>query len=152
MSFALGMSHHSRLMISLPMPRTRICLLHKCFCNFPALYSKFHALTIKYIRFLHIRMLLFRPIMSRFCTAPDSIVRTSSLEDALPSRIALQCSILCVKVAQESIELIYSHVTSEGSANRLPAWWYNVLCKLPPQYILIYPPPSPFIPLLGAYL
>lgn len=77
-------------------------------------------------------MLLFRPILSRYCaardiTVPDSLV---SLGDSLPQRIAWQCSAICVKVAQEVIELIYENIPADGSSGPLPAWWYNILCEL----------------------
>lgn len=52
----------------------------------------------------------------------------NSATDALPHRIALQCSILCVKTAQEVIQLIHSNTPSNGlSSGPLPAWWYNIL-------------------------
>lgn len=82
-------------------------------------------------RFLHVRMLLFRPALSKYCTSrdtanPDPLI---TLEDSLPQRVALQCSIICVKVAQEVIELVYRNIPTEGSSDFLPAWWYNILCK-----------------------
>ncbi|KAI9932323.1 hypothetical protein MW887_009835 [Aspergillus wentii] len=80
-------------------------------------------------RFLHVRVLLFRPTLSRYCTARD-ITATDpliTLNDSFPHRVALQCSIICVKVAQEVIELIYNNVPMDGSSGPLPAWWYNIL-------------------------
>ncbi len=88
-------------------------------------------------------MLLFRPIMSRYCTIPNQPHPTTtatsssnpnpprslvqSIEDALPQRIALQCSILCVQVAQATVDLIYSNISGDNSIGPLPAWWYNIL-------------------------
>lgn len=75
-------------------------------------------------------MLLFRPILSKYCTARDmSTDPLISLNDSFPHRVALQCSIICVKVAQEVIELIYSNIPTGPSGGPLPAWWYNTLCK-----------------------
>lgn len=76
-------------------------------------------------------MLLFRPILSKYCTArditaPDPLI---SLIDSFPHRVALQCSVICVKVAQEVIDLIHDHIPTDGSSGPLPAWWYNILCK-----------------------
>lgn len=59
-----------------------------------------------------------------------------SINDSFPRRVALQCSIICVKVAQESIELIYTHVPPDGTGGPLPAWWYNILCKKLPLDLL----------------
>ncbi|KAL2809432.1 putative C6 transcription factor [Aspergillus granulosus] len=79
-------------------------------------------------RFLHVRMLLFRPILSKYCTArelaPDPLI---SLHDSFPQRVALQCSVICVKVAQEVIGLIHRNIPADGTSGPLPAWWYNTL-------------------------
>ncbi|KAK2749281.1 hypothetical protein FQN55_003606 [Onygenales sp. PD_40] len=92
-------------------------------------------------RFLHVRMLLFRPTLSRFCTARDNTTPSDdpfvSLDDTLPQRIALQCSIICVKVAQEVIELIYKSIPTDGTVGPLPAWWYNILYVYTAATVLI---------------
>lgn len=77
-------------------------------------------------------MLLFRPTLSKYCTSRDTITSDPliTLNDSLPERVALQCSIICVKVAQEVIELVYHNIPTEGSSDFLPAWWYNILCEL----------------------
>lgn len=84
-----------------------------------------------YHRFLHVRMLLFRPTLSKYCAVRDNAATDHliSVNDLLPQRVALQCSIICVKAAQESIELIYSNVPTDGTGGPLPAWWYNILCR-----------------------
>jgi hypothetical protein len=76
-------------------------------------------------------MLLFRPILSKYCTVRDVTGSDSfvSLDDSFPRRIAWQCSAICVKAAQEIIELIYHNIPADGSAGPLPAWWYNILCE-----------------------
>jgi hypothetical protein len=68
---------------------------------------------------------------AKYCAARDNLTTHSmiSINDSFPRRVALQCSVICVKVAQESIELIYTHVPSDGTGGPLPAWWYNILCK-----------------------
>ncbi|KAF7624981.1 hypothetical protein AFLA_001856 [Aspergillus flavus NRRL3357] len=98
-----------------------------------------HQSVVLRARFLHVRMLLFRPILSRYCaardiTVPDSLV---SLGDSLPQRIAWQCSAICVKVAQEVIELIYENIPADGSSGPLPAWWYNILYVYTAATVLI---------------
>jgi hypothetical protein len=79
-------------------------------------------------------MLLFRPILSKYCTAreiaSDPLI---SLHDSFPQRVALQCSVICVKVAQEVIGLIHSNIPADGTSGPLPAWWYNILCEQPTQ-------------------
>ncbi|OJJ59166.1 hypothetical protein ASPSYDRAFT_89880 [Aspergillus sydowii CBS 593.65] len=79
-------------------------------------------------RFLHVRMLLFRPILSKYCTSRDmGTDPLISLADSFPQRVALQCSIICVKVAREIIELLHGNIPTDGTSGPLPAWWYNIL-------------------------
>ncbi|KAJ5970093.1 uncharacterized protein N7479_000011 [Penicillium vulpinum] len=90
-------------------------------------------------RFLHVRMLLFRPTLSKYCairdnTTSDPLVSTN---DSFPYRVALQCSVICVKAAQESIELIYNNVPADGTGGPLPAWWYNILYVYTSATVLI---------------
>ncbi|RHZ54425.1 hypothetical protein CDV55_101687 [Aspergillus turcosus] len=89
----------------------------------------YHQSVVLRARFLHVRMLLFRPILSKYCTARDITPRDPliSLNDSFPQRVAQQCSIICVKVAQEIIELIHSNIPADGTSGPLPAWWYNIL-------------------------
>lgn len=76
-------------------------------------------------------MLLFRPILSKYCTARDIAPADPliSLNDSFPQRVALQCSVICVKVAQEVVHLIYNNIPADGTSGPLPAWWYNILCE-----------------------
>ncbi|KAL4746492.1 hypothetical protein BDW72DRAFT_210376 [Aspergillus terricola var. indicus] len=79
-------------------------------------------------RFLHVRMLLFRPILSKYCIARDlPSDPLISLTDSFPQRVALQCSTICVNVAREVIELIHTNIPCDGTSGPLPAWWYNIL-------------------------
>ncbi|KAL4793685.1 C6 transcription factor [Aspergillus venezuelensis] len=79
-------------------------------------------------RFLHVRMLLFRPILSKLCASRETTSSPLiSLSDSFPQRVALQCSIICVNAARDVIELIYGNIPSDGTAGPLPAWWYNIL-------------------------
>jgi hypothetical protein len=96
--------------------------------NLPIIMQRLmHNLTC---RFLHVRILLFRPALSKYCTVRDNATSDPliHMNDSLPHRVALQCSIICVKSAQESIQLIYSNVPVDGTGGPLPAWWYNILC------------------------
>ncbi|KAJ9666026.1 hypothetical protein H2201_003938 [Coniosporium apollinis] len=77
------------------------------------------------LRYLHIRMLLFRPTLSLFCThnQDDPMAR----EDSMPRRLALQCSIMCIKAALEVVDLVRSNMSSVSTYyNGLPAWWYCI--------------------------
>ncbi|KAJ5146670.1 hypothetical protein N7526_000022 [Penicillium atrosanguineum] len=75
-------------------------------------------------RFLHVRILLFRPTLSKFCALRDNagIHSLTTRHDSFPHRVALQCSIIC-----ESIKLIHDNVPIDGTGGPLPAWWYNIL-------------------------
>ncbi|RAL15779.1 transcription factor domain-containing protein [Aspergillus homomorphus CBS 101889] len=99
----------------------------------------YHQSIVLRARFLHVRMLLFRPILSKYCTARDIGVSDplTSLQDSFPQRIALQCSTICVKVAQEVIGLIYGHIPADATAGPLPAWWYNILYVYTAATVLI---------------
>ncbi|KAL4936435.1 hypothetical protein BDV06DRAFT_233421 [Aspergillus oleicola] len=89
-------------------------------------------------RFLHVRMLLFRPILSKFCTTRDTASSPLiSLTDSFPQRVALQCSIICVNAARDVIELIHSNIPFDGTAGPLPAWWYNILYVYTAATVLI---------------
>ncbi|KAL5001359.1 fungal-specific transcription factor domain-containing protein [Aspergillus recurvatus] len=89
-------------------------------------------------RFLHVRMLLFRPILSKYCMARDlPSDPLISLTDSFPQRVALQCSTICVNVAREVIELIHANIPSDGTSGPLPAWWYNILYVYTAATVLI---------------
>ncbi|KAF7182366.1 hypothetical protein CNMCM7691_001846 [Aspergillus felis] len=99
----------------------------------------YHQSVVLRARFLHVRMLLFRPILSKYCTAREITPHDPliSVNDSFPQRVAQQCSIICVKVAQEVIELIHSNTPADGSAGPLPAWWYNILYVYTAATVLI---------------
>lgn len=89
---------------------------------------------------------MFRPTLSKYCAIRDNAATDPlvSTNESFPHRVALQCSIICVKAAQESIELIKNNVPADGTGGPLPAWWYNILCsyRLSPLFyceILTYP-------------
>lgn len=80
---------------------------------------------------MHVRILLFRPVLSRYCAMRESLASINSptaTSASLGYRVALQCSVICVLAAQESIEMIYNNVPADGTGGPLPAWWYNILC------------------------
>src|SRR2546421_495726 len=80
-------------------------------------------------RFLQVKILLLRPILSRFVTSPDTEpVDAAAVSGSLPHRIALQCSIVCVKTAQDAIEHIHCRLPADPSdIGALSPWWFNIL-------------------------
>lgn len=86
-------------------------------------------------RYLHTRILLFRPILSRFCLAqPDTAYHSSSSSSAqnmehesLPQHLALACSNLCLRAAHDAIYLLYSNLDRENITGPVPQWWNCIL-------------------------
>ncbi len=82
-------------------------------------------------RYLHTRILLFRPILSRFCLAQPDTTYTSPSSDveheSLPQHLALACSNLCLRAAHDAIHLIYCHLDRETITGPVPQWWNCIL-------------------------
>lgn len=84
-------------------------------------------------RYIHTRILLFRPILSRFCLAqPDTTYASNSSaqnmeHESLPQHLALACSNLCLRAAHDAIHLIYSHLDRENITGPVPQWWNCIL-------------------------
>lgn len=78
-------------------------------------------------RYLHVRILLYRPALSKLVAAQDSSQQRRE-GSTLASSLRLQASVLCVQAAIDAIEHIRSRLPASVSAiGSLPAWWYNVL-------------------------
>jgi hypothetical protein len=85
-------------------------------------------------RYLHTRILLFRPILSRFSlTQPDTAYPPPSSSaqnmehESLPQHLALACSNLCLRAAHDAIHLIYSNLDRENITGPVPQWWNCIL-------------------------
>jgi len=92
--------------------------------------ERVHGIVLTRNRFLHARILLFRPILSRFCLPQETPTDPgTALDESLPQRMALQCSALCLRAAHDAIDLIYANLVVNGALGPLPAWWYCVLCE-----------------------
>lgn len=79
-------------------------------------------------RFLHARILLFRPTLSQFCLFENApLVSGTPLDESLSHRMVFQCSSLCVRAAHDMIQLIYSNLNPHDLTGPLPAWWYCIL-------------------------
>lgn len=100
-------------------------------------FRNYEASSLKLYRYLHLKIILYRPIFTQLCrkTFPRSLpgsVRKSATEykyqdredNPLYSSFSQQCSITCVQAAQELIDLI--SITSQTDATG--AWWYNIFC------------------------
>ncbi|KAH8804474.1 fungal-specific transcription factor domain-containing protein [Xylogone sp. PMI_703] len=101
---------------------------------------------VLHARFLHLRIVLYRPIFTQFCrksfeesspesarkSAPD-YKRQTQAENPLYSSFSHQCSIACIQAAQELIDLI--SVTSQ--TNVTGAWWYNVFYLFTSAMVII---------------
>ena len=80
-------------------------------------------------RFLHTRILLFRPILTRFCLPKSTESETgTALDESLAQRTVVQCSSLCLRSAHDLIDLLHMNLTKDGTMGSLPAWWYCVFC------------------------
>lgn len=87
-------------------------------------------LTTETKRFLHVRILNLRPILSTFVSlewssptadVADQDEDTSFFGNALIFRIGLQCSVICVQNAIEAIHVVHQHL------NNASEWWYNIM-------------------------
>ena len=83
---------------------------------------------VLHLRYCHVRTLLFRPVLLRFCLVCH---RGDEVEqESLQFKLALQCSVMCVQSALSTVELIdkvHAKVRLELLDGYLPAWWYCIL-------------------------
>ncbi|KAL6916560.1 hypothetical protein FSST1_008055 [Fusarium sambucinum] len=77
------------------------------------------------MRFLHARILLLRPVLSRFCLSPFPSKRPQA-EDNLQTRVIQQSAMFCVTTAQNMINTLVAHQSMDRTVGLLPAWWYRV--------------------------
>lgn len=89
-------------------------------------------------QYLHLRTLLFRPVLRQFCNAQASTQDDGpSSGVVIPHYLALRCSILCVAASQQLVDLVYSNRNADGSSEVLPAWWNNILYVYTSAIVLI---------------
>ena len=91
-------------------------------------------------RQLHVRLLLLRPVLSQLINTDCQSTEEHALEgsNSLTHRTFLQCAIVCVKAAQEAIDLICKEKSKHvGEVGNLDAWWYNVLFLYTSATVLI---------------
>jgi hypothetical protein len=85
---------------------------------------------VLYIRYNHVNILLFRPILARYCSS-EALRHISSTptSDSLSSKIALQFSVACIRAAFKTIncfDLALSGKDIGDVDDLLPAWWYSI--------------------------
>ncbi|EEU43586.1 uncharacterized protein NECHADRAFT_82521 [Fusarium vanettenii 77-13-4] len=81
---------------------------------------------ILFLRFHHTRILLLRPILSRFCARQDH--GRAGFSETVPWKIALHSSVSCVRAALETVEFYESSIGNrsiQDCEDLLPAWWYS---------------------------
>ncbi|RFN44174.1 hypothetical protein FIE12Z_11566 [Fusarium flagelliforme] len=76
------------------------------------------------MRFLHARILLLRPVLSRFCLTQSPIDKRP--DDNLQARVVQQGAMFCVTTAQNMIQTLVKHQSVDSTVGLLPAWWYRV--------------------------
>ena len=74
------------------------------------------------LRLAHARILLFRPILVRFCLSSPT---PTGLVPDLEHRILQSCAMLCVENAQKVIDLVAQDWKPDTPIGILP-WWYRV--------------------------
>ncbi|CAG7946564.1 unnamed protein product [Penicillium salamii] len=88
------------------------------------------------VRFLHARILLYRPTVISYCmhgaalTADCAAENDSSFasdECSLPEKMMSQCARTSFDLAHDLIEIFDQHLHLETLLGPLPNWWYSVL-------------------------
>lgn len=92
--------------------------------------STFHSrqTNILWLRYYHVRILLLRPVLTRFCSKIND--RDGLLSGTLFGKLALECSITCIRTALESLALFDSAVEKRGQNavdTVIPAPWFSIL-------------------------
>ncbi|KAB8225696.1 fungal-specific transcription factor domain-containing protein [Aspergillus novoparasiticus] len=83
------------------------------------------------IRFLHVRVLLFRPTVVSYCLRRGDKSYAEKLQSSNNSSISdvmlYECARMCFRSAHELIDTFSRHLNSEDVTGPLPNWWYSVL-------------------------
>ncbi|KAF2658600.1 hypothetical protein K491DRAFT_776159 [Lophiostoma macrostomum CBS 122681] len=90
---------------------------------------------ILHIRFLHARILLLRPFLTRFCLAHST--ESTDHYDSLQARIIQQSASLCVDTAKSLISVLQEYQTQDETVGLLPVWWYRVYYAYTAATVLI---------------
>ncbi|KAL4889403.1 fungal-specific transcription factor domain-containing protein [Aspergillus ambiguus] len=83
---------------------------------------------INRVRFLHGRILLFRPIVAQLCLQRDKDSDLSAAwSESLSRHTIMKASSLCLQDSHQVIDIIYNHLDFTNVTGPLPSWWYCVL-------------------------
>lgn len=89
---------------------------------------------------------MLRPVLSHFITIEVRDIASIPLGNLLSYKISHSCASVCVKVAQEAINTIWTHKSdSVHDVGSLSAWWYNILFLYTSATVLIAARLSPSI-------
>lgn len=104
---------------------------------------------VLYIRYTHVKILLFRPILARYCSAKTlhGVIATS-VTDSLPNKIALQFSVACIRAALNTIGCFDQALSGKDIGHvddLLPAWWYSIFYVYTAATVLVAARLSPSI-------
>lgn len=81
---------------------------------------------------------MLRPILSNFVATDSDDVESEFFGTNLRRRLAHQCSVVCVKVAQEAVEIVQKfRKTDWATTGVLAAWWYNTFYVYSAATVLI---------------
>jgi hypothetical protein len=90
------------------------------------------------IRFIHLRLLLFRPMFTQLCSDERLGNRNSSQDtnrntarpdkNIIYSSMSVNCAAACVTAAVELVSLVYETYRTSLT----DAWWYNGFCMRTP--------------------
>ncbi|KIX92650.1 uncharacterized protein Z520_11679 [Fonsecaea multimorphosa CBS 102226] len=79
-------------------------------------------------RYLHSRIMLFRPALLQLCALSQSKARGHETEEVRMSElqhvVVVQAATMCISAAHDLTDLIYYHKGLDNEV--LPEWWYNV--------------------------
>ncbi|SPO06315.1 related to C6 transcription factor [Cephalotrichum gorgonifer] len=89
------------------------------------------------MRFLQARLLLLRPVLSRFCLEPTGPNNPPPKADTLRGRVVRECASFCVVTAQDLISALAEHQPQDGAQNLLPAWWYRIYYVYTASIVLV---------------
>ncbi|OBT66661.1 hypothetical protein VE03_03937 [Pseudogymnoascus sp. 23342-1-I1] len=99
----------------------------------------YHQAVVLHQRHLHIHLLLLRPVLADFVISElRDTEKSTSFGSLLTYRASLQCAIVCVKISQEVIDIIFRD--DDASASKLGSlspWWDNALYVYTAAMIII---------------
>ncbi|PGH21531.1 hypothetical protein AJ80_03199 [Polytolypa hystricis UAMH7299] len=80
------------------------------------------------IRYLHMRLLLFRPFLAILTSSPELWHQHQTLDTPLTFSLAYQSAIKCILAAIELIDILsrFHPETESNYVSPIPSWWENI--------------------------